>query len=285
MAVACIVFVSRRLAREWDAAEAAIRSASSGWLLLGVVLAAAGMTGIAVGWWRVLAALGEARHVGRVIAWYFTGEIGKYLPGTVWPIIGRGELARRGGMDRRTAYGSVALSLGLVYLACACVAFVVLPFALDDAGWAALVVLAPLGLLAVHPRLTQPVASRVGVTMPGWGTAVRLVATYVPAWLLIGTATWAVARALDPGAVWAEVVFAAVVSWLAGFLAVPVPGGIGVREAVFVALAGDLAPGVAESTAVAARLVFVAVDAVSAVLSAGSARPRPSSTAPVDGPR
>ena len=284
VAVACVVFVGRRLAREWDAAEAAIRSATPGWIVLAVVLAAAAMTAIALGWWRVLAALDIRRRPGRVTAWYFAGEIGKYLPGTVWPIIGRGELARRGGVDGRTSYSSVALSLGLLYLACAAVACVVLPFALDDAGWAALVLLAPLGLVALHPRITGPVARRLRIPVPGWGASARLVVTYVPAWLLVASATWAVARALDSSAAWPEVAFAATVSWLAGFLAVPVPGGVGVREAVFVALAGDLGPGVAESAAVAARLVFVAVDVAGALLSAGAARPRPSSTAGAGAP-
>jgi len=71
---------------------------------------------------------------------------------------------------------------------------------------------------------------------------------YVPVWLLVGTATWAVARALDPSAAWIDVAPAAVASWLVGFLAVPVPGGVGVREAAFVAFAGNLAPGVAPAT-------------------------------------
>jgi uncharacterized membrane protein YbhN (UPF0104 family) len=96
--------------------------------------------------------------------------------------------------------------------------------------------------------------------------------------LLIGGATWSVARSLDPHAGLARILFATAVSWLVGFLAVPVPGGVGVREAVFVALAGNLPLGVAASTAVVARLIFVAVDAAGAVLSARSAPRRPSST-------
>jgi len=47
---------------------------------------------------------------------------------------------------------------------------------------------------------------------------------------------------------------------------VPVPGGVGVREAAFVAAAGSLDPGIAAATALAARLLFVAVDAIGALL-------------------
>ena len=56
--------------------------------------------------------------------------------------------------------------------------------------------------------------------------------------------------------------------WVVGFVLVPVPGGVGVREATFVAAAGSLDPGIAAATAVVARAVFVVVDVVGALLGA-----------------
>jgi hypothetical protein len=50
------------------------------------------------------------------------------------------------------------------------------------------------------------------------------------------------------------------------------PGGVGVREAVFVAAAGSLDPGIAAATALAARLLFVIVDAAGALLGAFALR-------------
>jgi uncharacterized membrane protein YbhN (UPF0104 family) len=48
---------------------------------------------------------------------------------------------------------------------------------------------------------------------------------------------------------------------------VPVPGGVGVREAAFVALVGGGVPsGVRATIAVVARLVFMLVDALGAVI-------------------
>jgi uncharacterized membrane protein YbhN (UPF0104 family) len=94
--------------------------------------------------------------------------------------------------------------------------------------------------------------------------------------LAIGAATWLVAAALDPGAPDAlNIVFATVLSWVVGFLVVPAPGGIGVREAVFVAAATSLSsPGVAAAVAVVARVVFIMVDLLGAGLSTAAA-PRP----------
>ena len=48
---------------------------------------------------------------------------------------------------------------------------------------------------------------------------------------------------------------------------VGVPGGIGVRESVFTALAGtSISPGVAVSLALASRVVFIAVDLIGALV-------------------
>lgn len=269
----CVWFVGRRLADEWDAAEASLRRADLGWVALGVLLAVLAMTSIAIGWKRVLEALGATASTGAAVAWYYVGEIGKYLPGSLWPLVGRAELARRGGVARGVAYQSVALSLLLLYLASVVVGgavaapVIVVPFVV-----AAIVVLHPAVGGAVLRVVRRVTGASLDLTLPSLRTSLWLAAGYVPTWLFVGTATWAIARALDPGATWGEVVPAAAASWLVGFLAIPVPGGVGVREAAFVAAAGSLPAGVAPATAVVARLVFVAVDAAGAALLAPRAR-------------
>lgn len=223
-------FVAARLSSQWDDARDAMAQASPSWLLLAAGLAVVAMGSIALGWWRVLRALGVDVAPGRAVVWFFVGEIGKYVPGGVWPIVGRGELATRGGVPRPVAYRSVAASLACLYTA---------------SVW-----VGPLVPLAV-PRTRR------------WGA---VAAGYLPTWVLVGLATWSVARALDPDAPLARTMVAASLSWLVGFLAVPVPGGVGVREAAFVAMAGGLAPGVAAATAVLVRLLFIATDVVAAVV-------------------
>lgn len=235
-------FVAARLAGSWPAARQALASASYGWLVLGVVLAACGMVTVAFGWRAVLLSLGHDVPPRRTVGMYFAGEIGKYVPGMVWAVVGRGELATRNGVPRRVAYTSVAMSLALWYAAAAGLAAALVPLALIA------VVLVVVIVLLVRP------------------TFVALALRYVPAWLFIGGATWSMARALDPHASVAHLVPATAAAWLAGFLVVPAPGGAGVREAVFVALAGHLDGGVAASAAVLARVAFVSVDAVGAML-------------------
>jgi uncharacterized membrane protein YbhN (UPF0104 family) len=279
LAVIAVVFVLRTLLRDRDQIGDALAEAATGWLLVAFGVAAIGMLLIALPWRRAMRLVGGDLPLGQVVARYFVGEIGKYVPGGVWPILGRGELARRHGVRRTAAYGSVALSLAALYLAAMFVVVALLPALLsgdDGSGPVGVVLLLPVGLVALHPRVLEALvrlverAARRSITveLPAWRESVWLVALYVPAWLAIGTATWVVARALDPGAELLQVGAAAVLSWIVGFVLVPVPGGVGVREAAFVAAAGSLDPGIAAATAVAARATFVLVDALGAAAGA-----------------
>ena len=220
----------------------------------------------------MLALLGA--HVGRwrVIGWYYVGELGKYLPGGVWPVLGRGELARRGGVGRSVAYASVGLSLATLYLAAAMTALVFLPFSLAGGGHIGaellLLLLLPVGLLALHPQVLEPflaprpTGDQAGARDPGAAVAGHR-RRWWPATSRRGC-SWprppgAWPGRSDPDAPVSRIAFAAVLSWIAGFAAVPVPAGAGVREAVFIAASG-LDPGLGATVAVASRVLFIIAD-------------------------
>ncbi len=270
-------FVLSTLVSEWHRVRHNLSHASLGWLALGLVFAVLGMTSIAWCWRSVLRLLGASPPAPRVVAWYFVGEAGKYLPGGVWPVLGRGELARRSGLSRSTAYASVGLSLALLYLAGMFVGVGFLPFALSGGGaspWMLFLLALPAGLVLLHHDVLEAlarVARRITkrplvVAIPDWRRSVALVVRYVPSWLFIGGATYAVSRSLTSDVSVPRVMFAATLSWVAGFLAVPVPAGAGIREAVFLAASG-LDGGIAATVAIATRVLFILVDGGGAAIS------------------
>jgi hypothetical protein len=291
LAAVCLAFVAGTLASQWSQVRTQIAEASPGWLLLAVLAAGGAMTWIAWCWRDALGLLGHRPDRRPVIAWYYSGEIGKYVPGGVWPVVGRGELARRGGVPASRAYPSVALSLAALYLAGLGVAAVLVPLDLAKQAQSpaalALLALLPMGLAALHPavlgRARAVVVRLTGrggdVPLPTWRATVALVARYVPAWLLIWAATWFVARALVADPPILRIGIATTLSWVAGFVAVPVPAGAGVREAVFVASAG-MPGGVAATVAVASRLAFLLVDVAGLALTARWHRRSPRRAAP-----
>jgi glycosyltransferase 2 family protein len=139
-----------------------------------------------------------------------------------------------------------------------------------DMPWWPVAVVAVGGVAAIHPAVSRRIhalASRILkrkliIEIPSWGRCLRLTATYIPVWILIAAATTFVTRSLVPHPPIARVALAAVVSWIIGFIT-PSPGGIGVREAVFVAVAG-VAAGPAAAAAILARVLFVLVDSIGA---------------------
>jgi hypothetical protein len=242
--------------REHERVADALGVADVGWQAAALALAALAMVVVASGWGRCLAALGERRPAATVLAWWFVGELGKYVPGAVWPVIGRGELARRGGVDRAVAYHSVGLSLAGLYGAA------VLPAA---------VVVAHPAVQGLAGRLVgRLTGGRVVIDVLDWSRVRRLLVSYLPAWALIAAVTAAVTAGYGAGGGW-QAPAATVLAWWCGFLVIPVPAGAGVREAVFVATSG-LDPGLAVTVAVTARLAFVTVDLAGAAVAASRLR-------------
>ncbi len=271
-----LAFVIRTLVTEWPEVGPSVRGADARWLVAALVLGAAGMTYAASGWGLVLRLLGWPIGLVHATALYFRGEIAKYVPGGMWAVVGRGELARREGMQATIAYSSVLLSLGALYVSCAVVAGALVPWSetIEGAPAAAVVAVVVLGLAGLHPTVLAVVRSiarrllkrDLEVEIPSWSASLRLVAFYAPVWLCVGTATWSIVHSLHIEAGWAPVVLATATSWLVGFLAVPVPGGIGIREAVFLAALPSLDLGPASAAAVVSRVLFMLVDALGAAL-------------------
>ncbi len=294
-----VAFVVRELARQRNQVMAVLAEARYGWLVLALIVGLASMTTIGLAWRRCLRVLGYRRSGPDTLRRYFVGQLGKYVPGGIWPVVGRAEMARRGGIPGAAAYGSTLLSLGLTYLAAVLMVLLALLSGSDGSSevtWQPVLVLLPVGLIVLHPRilgtalgwLRRLTRRDLDVPVPRWSVSTLLLVVHLPAWFGISFATWLVALTLSgspPNL--RNLVFATTLSWLVGFLAVPVPGGIGVREAVFVAAATSLAStGLAAAVALVARVLFILVDLTGAGVS--SLLPRPSDGAydgePADDP-
>jgi hypothetical protein len=148
----------------------------------------------------------------------------------------------------------VALSLPIEFVASAVAAGATGAFLL---GWwgAAIVAAAALILLAAE----RPARVRA-LPLP---TTIRATLLYVPVWLLLGVSFWLCARGLVavPASDLALYMGTFAVAWLAGLVAVYAPGGLGVREAVIVALlSGHIGAADALVVAAASRLILILVD-------------------------
>lgn len=275
--VACVLFVALTLGHDWRPASSALSKANLWYLVPALGTAVVAMVLMAWRWAAAIAALdSEKPSVRRITAGFFVGELAKYVPGGVWSIYGRGEIGKREGLSRATAYASVALSLVACYLAaavlCLCLALtLVISGHVKVPLWPVLLVVG-LGSLMLHPAvhrralslLERIVRRQLEVKDLRWWRGATLAAWYLPTWVGIAGATVLVAHALSPRTDLVQVGFAAVAGWVIGFVS-PAPGGIGVREAVFIAASG-LPAGPAAAAAIVVRLIFVVIDVTGAVI-------------------
>jgi uncharacterized membrane protein YbhN (UPF0104 family) len=234
------------------------------------------------------------RHAGvaapwrRGMAWFFVGQLGKYVPGGIWPIVGQAELAHRDATPRGAAYSSTAMSMVATFLGAASVAAITGLMTPNDhrLASAALVVLLALLFAAIAvpavgraiDRLARRFTTReLRLPEPRWFAL--LVARHLPVWIAFaGMNIFAVvALGVDvDGPLVIELIFVTCVSWMAGFVVVGVPGGIGVRETIFISMTtATLGASVAVSAAVLSRVVSISVDLLGAAVSATVARTAP----------
>ena len=133
----------------------------------------------------------------------------------------------------------------------------------------------PVGLVLLHhdvldwlmAKASKATKRSIKVEVPKWRDSLVLVARYIPTWIFIGTATYAVTRSITTDVSFPRMMFATILSWVVGFLAVPVPSGAGIRETVLYAASGVEKP-IAITTAVGARVIFVIVDVAGAAICA-----------------
>lgn len=239
-------------------------------------------------WRSLLAAAGSRVPVAPAARIFFVGQIGKYLPGAVWPVLAQMELGQAQRIPRRRSATVavvtmlVSLAAGLLTAAVAAVAGLT-GSATGGYGWAFLAT--PVLLVGLHPRVLNPMidrllrlARRPPQEVPLTGRAIVVATLWaILYWVLNGAAVWLLATRLGAadGRTFLLATGGFAFAWCAGFLVVLAPAGAGVREVVLVAsLSPVLSVGKATAVALASRLLTTVGDLLSAGLAAWVGRRR-----------
>ena len=249
-------------------------------LLLSLVFAMAGVAGGYPVWWDVLLGLGARIPFWEGARVFFVSQLGKYVPGSVWPMLMQMEEGRARGIQRRTMLGSsmvtavIGCCVGLV-VACA-----LLPFydaqALGRYWWA--LVALPLLIAMLHPRAMPGLLDRAFGILRRPPLSQRLDGRYearaclwsMLTWLGLGGHLAVLCLALGHGGISIVVlcIGAAALAIPVGILFLPAPAGAGVREVVLTLVLSTAMPtGQAFAIVVASRIILI----VSELLLAGIA--------------
>ncbi len=214
-------------------------------LVLALPLAAGWWLGLARGW-ALLATGHSSAH--DITTWCRTQTL-RYLPGGIWAPASRTTVIEGGWVDRLSTVAAenvialcAALGIGGVALAISV-----------SAWWLALIV-----VLAVPTLGSRALQKRTRLAPE---RTHRATFNYLGAFGLYACAAVLVQGAVSGSHAALAVAGAACVAWGAGLVVIIAPGGVGVREAVYVALlAGILPAGQPAAGAVLTRLVMVVAE-------------------------
>ncbi len=258
--IAIFVWILRPIFKRWEGVRDAIYRTSPIWFLV-----AAGMFAIflfafrALVWRRILQAFGHSLPVAAATRIWSTSELARYVPGVIWQVVGRVYLVKPYGVRGSVCSVSQVLELAVFLLANILVAVsCLLYFGIKNVhgaarGWLfAACALVPIMALLLHPKVFYGIINEVmhklnkppiirrlrGLELSGllgwnvlgllWQSLAVFVIVQKPLGLKID---W-----------WWVVAGAYCLAWVAGFLAVWAPAGMGVRELVFVTAMHVLLP-------------------------------------------
>lgn len=243
-----VAFAAWQIAHRWSDISGSFRDAA--WdpdpvrLTASALLLFCGLAMNPVGWILISRDLGASTSRGRLAGAWFASQLGRYIPGKIWLFAGRIGFLRSEGLSLPRAAAAAVwevlasfASVGLVALPAVLLAGGDLPTALRTASTAGSAALVLLPLLGPVQRLAFRLKGVEGFTGVRLSTSLRAVAAYSAAWVSRGVSIWLWigGLGLSTRGLWSAVA-AAPLSWLAGYIVVFVPGGIGVREAATAAM-------------------------------------------------
>lgn len=236
-------------------------------------------------WRGVLATLGSPLPVRPAARLFFPTQLGKYLPGAIWPVLAQMRMGRDLGVPRQRMGLAFLLTIGVSTLVGALLGLAALPALLRAEGPVVLLGLLAFPLLALLlvPRVLNSmlglglrVLRRPGLDRPLTGRQMtRGVLACLAFWVVYGSHVWllAVGFGADPLQALPVAIGGFAIAFSLGPLLVVLPAGAGVREAVVVVLlAGLLTTSEATAVALTSRGVLMFTDALLAL--AGVLLPR-----------
>jgi uncharacterized membrane protein YbhN (UPF0104 family) len=270
-----LVLLVLALRHEWHKVSSSAQRLSIGAIVESFVLGMVGLGGTALAWRALLVGFGASLPVRSAIRVFFIGQLGKYLPGSVWPVVAQMEMSRDLGVGRTQAGAASLVTLALAAPSAVLTSALTLPFVSAAAlshYWPVLLVL-PVSAVLLHPPILNRmlnwalrVARRGELPRPVPRTPLLLaLAWMVFSYVAFGASIWALAHDLGATGSVARQLLVSIggfgLAWAAGFLVVFVPAGAGIREAVLTLTLSPVLPhGPAILVALVSRLVFTGGD-------------------------
>lgn len=276
LAVAIVVAVAYAFVEQWPRVRPQLARFDAAHLVLASVAIVVALLASMLSWRAMLDELGSRLPVRDAARIYFVGQVGKYLPGSVWPALAQMELGRSAGVPRARMGVSFVLALAISLLTGALIG---LPTLLSTGRYLvpALVLIVLVAPVLAFPRLLGAALNaglrlirRPPLPQPLRRKGIAKVVGFAAiGWVAYGIQTWVLA--LDLGAAPARTLPVAIgayaVALVLGVVVVLAPAGVGVREVMLIlGLASVLPAGAATALAVVSRALVTIADVLAALV-------------------
>lgn len=282
IAVVTLGAVVYAVARNWADVSVHLGKVSLGAFAAATLAAAVGTWLTMIGWRIILRDLGSNLHLAPATGVYFVGQLGKYLPGSLWSVLVQADIAAHLRVPRRRTAVTGLLALGLALLTGVLVGLPSVGFLLRQSGegfswWLLLAV--PLVVLLLVPRLLNwSIATMLRlIRRPplehelSAGALLKAVITFVLVWLSFGVHTWLLATAVAGEAPHPDLGTAALTGYALsvslGMLLIVLPAGLGAREGLLTLILSAAIPTpAAAAVAIMSRFIVTLLDVVAALV-------------------
>jgi uncharacterized membrane protein YbhN (UPF0104 family) len=273
------------LARNWNSVLPVLRDLSPLYWVPAALSALAAMACATQSWRVVLGGLGAPILLRRSAPVFLVGQLGKYVPGSLWAYLLQVELGRRAGVARaRVATATLASALVAVVATLVVSVLAVPAIVSDDAALRPLLwayALVPLCLVLLHPRVLRGTVGLglrlLGKTNPlpelRGRTIVASLAWAVLSSFLFGLHVWLLAYSVPGVGVGdlARCTGTMAAAMIAGLVVLLLPSGLGVREVVMYAgLVPLVGPAAALAITAVSRGLLTLGDFLAAAVSAAA---------------
>ena len=276
MVVAVLAGAGYQVVRQWPEVSHALGLLPPHLIVLSLLAAFAGVLLAPDMFHTVLGGLGSTVRLRDASVIYLVGQLGKYLPGSVWAFLVQAELGKSAGVSRSRGFITSIITFGLIIVSALLMGFLAMPTILaGHREYLWVFIPLPLGLIMLHPKpltwivnLGLRILRRPPLEVPLRGAnIIKATAIGLLTFVCFGLHLWLLASSLGSPGIGglALCVGTIALAIAAGMLAFVLPSGIGVREVVIVAALSTVLPsGPALAVAVVSRLMFTVVDLVSA---------------------
>jgi len=234
-------------------------------------------------WHAMIRGIGEPLPLAASLRIFFVGQIGKYVPGAVWPAVTQAALAREHGVAPRATVTAVTLFIWVHLVTGAALGIAVLVGTGDIPTWSLVALPALIALLAppvlrwTLARLFRLARREPLRALPDGRHLLAACGWALAMWACYGVHLQILTASVQQpvGPIRAAGVFAA--AWFIGFVLLVAPAGVGPREAAMVALL-PLTAGAGLLVALVSRLILTVADALWAAVT--GVNPRLARTGP-----